>query len=276
MSLQPLAPVDLTVAKHPLFANPNTHPLANSRAPPPNGLTKLAPHPSPEPGLADELTDLVAPTLSTLVFPPGGLFLRLDACSPKDGERGTKPLRTIDEILLRLTTSYRVNDITGLLDRNATCIQLFFLPYNGRMSTDLEYRVFCTPPEARVAAVSQYRWHQPSVFRGRSEDELEGIVQRIWGEIQRIHREILVEAMAGKGGEMDELLLKQGFSFDVSYDEKMGRCCLIELNSFGARSGCGSCLFHWLRDGDVLYGRTVKRDEVGSEELADVEFRISA
>lgn len=29
---------------------------------------------------------------------------------------------------------------------------------------------------------------------------------------------------------------------------------LVEINPFGATSGCGSCLFHWLRDAKLLHG----------------------
>ena len=46
-------------------------------------------------------------------------------------------------------------------------------------------------------------------------------------------------------------------------------CCVIEFNSFGAWSGCGSCLFHWPRDRDVLYGGAAK--DVGGGSAA-VEF----
>jgi hypothetical protein len=43
---------------------------------------------------------------------------------------------------------------------------------------------------------------------------------------------------------------------------------LIELNSSGTRSGCGACLFQWLKDGEAMYGKN--RDGIG-----EVEFRIS-
>lgn len=86
------------------------------------------------------------------------------------------------------------------------------------------------------------------------------------------HREILVGLDLGSGDEMDRLLLKQGFTFDVMFDEGSGKCKLIELNSFDARSGCVSCLFHWLRDWDLLYGvQKGTKAEVGQE----IEFRIS-
>jgi hypothetical protein len=32
-----------------------------------------------------------------------------------------------------------------------------------------------------------------------------------------------------------------------------GEVQVIELNPFGAMSGCGSCLFHWVNDAEVLY-----------------------
>jgi hypothetical protein len=71
----------------------------------------------------------------------------------------------------------------------------------------------------------------------------------------------------GRSDGLDELMLKQGFTFDVLWDAEE-RCELIELNSFGTRSGCGTCLFHWLRDGDLLYGKKLG-------ENGEVEFRIS-
>jgi hypothetical protein len=62
--------------------------------------------------------------------------------------------------------------------------------------------------------------------------------------------------------------LRQGFTFDVMWDEEEERLSLIELNSFGTRSGCGACLFHCLKDGEAKYGKN--RDGNG-----EVEFRNS-
>lgn len=48
-----------------------------------------------------------------------------------------------------------------------------------------------------------------------------------------------------------------GFSFDIVVKgicPAGGNVEVVEINPFGARSGCGSCLFHWERDGSVLYG----------------------
>jgi len=133
------------------------------------------------------------------------------------------------------------------------------------MNTALEYRVFCPRTEigqeSKISVVSQYKWHRPSIFQQHfSKEEVDLVLVRIMKEIQRIHLEILDEL---KEDEMDVLLLKQGFSFDIMYDEESNKCSLIELNGFGARSGCGGCLFHWIRDMDAMYG------------IREVEFRIS-
>lgn len=215
--------------------------------------------------LSEELSDLEN-SFSSLIFPPEGLFLRLDACSPKDGVRGVTPLKTIEEIILRITTSHRAtNSILRLLERKDDHINFFFLPFNADMDTAKEFRVFCAPPDGRITTVSQYRWHKPSFFiEGKSDDEIRQLMEVVMKGIMVAHSEILSEAGTGAGGDMDALLLKQGFTFDVMFDEKDERCSIIELNTFGSRSGCGACLFHWLRDSDILYGK---------EEV--VEFRIS-
>ncbi|KAF2256699.1 hypothetical protein BU26DRAFT_414240, partial [Trematosphaeria pertusa] len=47
--------------------------------------------------------------------------------------------------------------------------------------------------------------------------------------------------------------MSYGFSFDVIVKEG-GVVQVVEINPFGALSGCGACLFNWARDGRVLYG----------------------
>jgi len=99
----------------------------------------------------------IAILLSTLslTFPPKGLFLRLDASSPKDGVGGTQPLKSADEVVLRLTTSHRaMNAITKLVEEGAQEIPMYFLPFNDKMMTEKEFRVFCSPGEGNIAAVS--------------------------------------------------------------------------------------------------------------------------
>lgn len=113
---------------------------------------------------AEELEEL-ASSFQSLIFPSEGLFLRLDACSPKDGVRGVSPLKTVQDIVLRLTTSHRAtNSILRCLEKEEEReeekredVDLFLLPFDESMRTDKEYRVFCAPPDGRVTCISQYR-----------------------------------------------------------------------------------------------------------------------
>jgi hypothetical protein len=90
----------------------------------------------------------------------------------------------------------------------------------------------------------------------------------IYDQIKVLHRRILT---ADIDLEMAALMKKEGFSFDVTWNEDEELCSLNEVNSFGARSEIGSCLFHWIRDVGILYGR----DKEGNTVNRNVEFRIS-
>jgi hypothetical protein len=217
---------------------------------------------------AEDLEDEIIPALSDLVFPPEGLFVRLGACSPKDGAQmvsGMASLHTPEEVILRLTTSMRAcNTLTGMLNAEVQQIELFFLPFDERMKTEREYRVFCIPETLRITAVSQYKWHKPWILADKSSgDGGREVSQAIMEGSRDIHSQIVRELK--DGDVLDDLFRAQGFSFDVLYDERRQRCELIEINTFGVRSACGSCLFQWVKDRDVLYG-------LQSE---DVEFRVA-
>ncbi len=140
-------------------------------------------------------------------------------------------------------------------------VELYVLPFDARMASDRKYSVFCPPGPAGIAAVSQYRWFRPWRFAGRGDAEMERVAQAVLAGAEAIYSLIVAELRDGDEG--DALLRRQGFSFDVLFDDEGGRCELVELNGFGARSSCGSCLFQWVRDWDVLYGGQ-----------GDVEFRV--
>jgi hypothetical protein len=125
-----------------------------------------------------------------------------------------------------------------------------------------------------VPSISQYKRHAPSIFAGRPDRELQTIIARILDGAQDVRKTILE---TNPDTPQAILLRKQGFAFDIMYDKATEKCCLIELNSFGTRSGCGSCLFQWLKDENVLYGRgngDGSRNLNGESE-AEVEFRLS-
>jgi len=242
----------------------------------------------------EELQDDVVPMFKSLTYLPGGYFLRLDRCSAKDGVGGIQPIRCVEDIIIRLVTSLRAhNAIEEILNCGGTSsgkpstakdtdndgsvtnlISLYFLPHNPHMRSSREYRVFCPPPFCQVSAISQYKWHMPSFFASRSNEELLVIVGRILDGVQGIRQAIL-----DTNPDMSHSILmrKQGFTFDVMYNEDTGKCGLIELNSFGTRSGCGSCLFQWLTDENILYGRGNMNGDgsMNGNSVVEVEFRIS-
>jgi len=205
---------------------------------------------------AEDLEEEVAPSFDGLVFPPQGLFMRLAACSAKDGAQkipGKMQISSIDEIILQLTTSLRAwSVLNNTVNAQTARLGLFFLPFDGRMDTAQEYRVFCAPESMRITAVSQYRWHKPWHFADRSGEERIAVARSIFAGIQKIQAEIVRDVRVGDA--MDHLLRQQGFTFDVLFDEPRSSCELIELNTFGVRSACGSCLFHWVKHRDLLYG----------------------
>ncbi|KAK4185377.1 hypothetical protein QBC35DRAFT_503850 [Podospora australis] len=205
---------------------------------------------------AEDLEEQVAPAFGSLVFPTQGLFMRLAACSTKDGAQkapGNMSISSVDDIILQLTTSLRAwSALNNAVNSRAPCLSIFFLPFDPRMDTAQEYRVFCAPETMKITAVSQYRWHKPWRFAGRSEEERIAIARSIFAGIQNTHAAIVRDVRAGNA--MDDLLRQQGFTFDVLFDESRSSCELIELNTFGVRSACGSCLFHWVEHRDLLYG----------------------
>lgn len=215
--------------------------------------------------LTEDVEDIIEPAFSGLVFPAEGLFMRLDACSPKDGVQqvpGQVAIRSVKEAVLRLVTSLRcrnalvkslVNiegEADGGSDRPAA--EIYFLPFKSRMMSEREYRVFCPPGGQIITGISQYRWHKEWMFNDRSDEKQEQVVERIIAGARELHKAIRQDVDGRR--HVDDLLLKQGFSFDVFYDEEHDTCELVELNVFGIRSGCGSCLFQWVDDRVQLYG----------------------
>ncbi|EGR45725.1 uncharacterized protein TRIREDRAFT_123455 [Trichoderma reesei QM6a] len=219
---------------------------------------------------AEDLQEEVYPAFQSLKFPPEGLFVRLGACSPKDGAPATPGVlafHSVEDIVLRMTTSLRTwSALTNVLNSDAEETHAYFLPFDSRLQSSREYRVFCCPESLRITAVSQYEWHKPWIYAEENRDMMGDRAQRITGCIERVHEDIIEFMQAQEDGELQKVIRSQGFTFDVFYDGDANQCSLIELNTFGVRSACGSCLFHWLRDRELLYG------EGG---LTDIAFRVT-
>ncbi|THZ93410.1 hypothetical protein D6C82_08889 [Aureobasidium pullulans] len=181
-------------------------------------------------------------------------FARMDDCSPKDSEKQNLPISSISELILCLSTSNRARGDFEAHIQDDKPIHLFLHPWDIMMNQSVEFRCFVPPwkPEGcRITAISQYHWYLPfpsDRFTPRVVIDL--AVSFATASLQ----DILATALE-KGIYKD--LKTWGFSFDIVVKHVCpaeGNVEVVEINPFGARSGCGSCLFHWQRDGSVLYG----------------------
>jgi hypothetical protein len=223
--------------------------------------------------------------ISELLSGSKSWFIRLDTCSLKDAayeigtgavDRGSQPLTTVKQLAHRLASSAR--GITGINDLRSSGkdVKVFLLPWDEGVKIEYEYRVFCPPPQQRseegglrISAVSQYRWHKPYYITFPA--EIESVAKKVFKGITRIFEEIVetieksAEELGDGNGDRSSLknLLKTGFTFDVVTDADGSNVRFIEMNIFGAMTGCGSCAFHWVNDARILYGLE-----------GDVEFRF--
>ena len=190
-------------------------------------------------------------------------FVRLDMCSLKDARSRTGPVKSIKDLYMRLATSVRAAAGIDDLRKANLPVTLYLIPWDLTIQPELEYRVFCSPSVAgdsntemcvtRMTALSQYRWFEPWIHREKSNEEQHYITMKLLQNCQGLHQQIV------RHPAFSELLGSRGFTFDVVEDPSNQSVRLIELNDFGAQSGCGSCLYHWIRDARLLYGL---KDEV--------------
>ena len=75
---------------------------------------------------------------------------------------------------------------------------------------------------------------------------------------QCIHARILAHASSLPDHSVLRNMRTEEFVFDVFKESKGGEVQLLEINPFGATSGCDSCLFHWIDEADLLYGNSAQ------------------
>ncbi|KAI1385373.1 uncharacterized protein F4822DRAFT_412889 [Hypoxylon trugodes] len=220
----------------------------------------------------------VMTSFAHLRFPPEGIFMRVLAYPPKD-EAHAFPLFTAKGVidhLISLEWTHRtlsnslephkerldVYDPSGLslesfeLVRNGReDIELIFVPFDHRASLSRRYRVFCPPArfasQSYISAISQYDWRRPWFLASNNGLDMARAAEKITRECDKLREMIVGELNLNNW--MDKGMLSQGFTFDVLFDEERDVFQLIELDTFGTRSACGSCLFHWEDDAYVLH-----------------------
>lgn len=230
--------------------------------------------------VADDVMD-EWPGLQALFAGAGGeegFFVRLDACSAKDSDLHAGRVRCARDAVRAVAGSLRAGAAVARAEGRG--VGLCAVPWREGMDAGREFRVFVPPAlprraqemghgggrrrGLRIAAVSQYAWHKA--------------LRLPWEGAERLLEEIVAfaavaawEEVEGRKETLLEVLEEKGFVFDVAAMRGTGdgkqsyEVQLVELNPFGATTGCGSALFHWIRDAKTLYGL----------EKEDVEIRVA-
>lgn len=195
-------------------------------------------------------------------------FIRLDQMSPKDSPFGGKePSSTFEDVIVKLCSSMRAWNCLQNERANAEAqkrelkIDLVLNPWDSEMDAGREFRVFVPPPAARgaeeevgklrVSVISQYKW--PFPFACPFGLDIEQAADLVCAGADAVMNDIRAFVQDTISEQIRQLLIKHGFSFDVALQPD-GTVQLVEVNPFGALSGCGACLFNWVKDGTVLYG----------------------
>lgn len=181
-------------------------------------------------------------------------FVRLDDCSPKDSESTKMPVSSLRQLVLCLLTSDRARgDFEAHVMENRRA-HIYLHAWDEEMAKGVEFGCFVPPTvhladgsSPSVVAISQCHWHRPFPVAAFEPRETVDIALT---SAEELLRQILSTVTS-----MDILdeLKTWGFTFDVVV-KRSGRVQLVEVNPFGANSGCGSCLFHWIDDAKLLYG----------------------
>lgn len=165
------------------------------------------------------------------------IFARLEECSMKRSGH-TGPYFGGLEIVRAIVEDDRVHGwITSLGIQITT---LYLSDFDDAISLDNEYRVFVY--KGKVSGISQYDWMSSTIHGPNTLCK---------------HRDMILEFIPKC---LDALSNKSiSIVIDVVVIDKV---YLIEFTKFGGETGCGSALFHWVRDFNVLYGRAPPKMKV--------------
>lgn len=195
-------------------------------------------------------------TFKTLFTNDNAWSMRLTDISPKDSPT-RMPVRSLRQLLTILSTSSRAQWELENRIRNNEEINLYLRPWDEGMGKGVEFRVFVPPPPPpthhaafHISAISQYSWHKPLPPLGNM-TVVGHLANLALDGAHKVLEDIVRTAAEAK---TIEGLTEWGLSFDVVVKAD-GRVQFVEANPFGVASETGSCLFHWIGDAAVLYGK---------------------
>jgi hypothetical protein len=167
-----------------------------------------------------------------------GIFVRTNACSPKDALQNTmRPLHSLSECVEAVACSSRCQrEFNASPDATHS---LIFAPWQPYLDGSNEFRVFVH--QGIVTAMSQYVWHKAYPWML----DHEAVTQAARNIVAFWHDRIAVEVP------FTECIMDVAVLLDASYEVK-----LIEFNPFGLEFASGSALFHWQHDADKLFSKT--------------------
>ncbi|KAK6002557.1 hypothetical protein QM012_001307 [Aureobasidium pullulans] len=181
-------------------------------------------------------------------------FIRLNDRSPKDSESAKMPICSLRQLVLCLLTSNRARgDLEAHVLENRR-VRIYLHAWDEEITQGVKFRCFVPPTThldngtLRMVAVSQYHWHRS--FPVIAFEPRQTVEVALTSAAEEILKQI--SSTAACRGILDELKT-WGFTFDIVV-KRTGHVQLVEVNPFGANSGCGSCLFNWVDDAKLLYG----------------------
>lgn len=168
--------------------------------------------------------------------PAGPWFVRSENVSLKYGVHGVGPYTSLRQIAESIVTCPCGHTPVAMLcdDRD---LVLYLIEWEPRIDPNLEFRVFVH--ERRLVAVSQQFLY--STNRVVTTDNWRKYFTALLENFARVRTTIDLPNYT-----YDIALLPCTCNDLVPY--------FIEFNSFGRESPAGSAAFHWIVDGDVLYG----------------------
>ncbi|KAK1708839.1 D123-domain-containing protein [Colletotrichum lupini] len=171
-----------------------------------------------------------------------GYFIRISHCSPKDADGGNlQPVNNMREALVKLVSSKRtVQALLSLFyqfgqNGKFSDNQLYFFPYYADLNRLSEWR--CYIKRSHIVAISQSRFYQPN-HAGITDEMLGRLASQARHLWSRIAPDLNFKSC---------ILDVYAEVLDPEFEVK-----LIKINPWGAHSGSGSLLFHWLDDVEIL------------------------